>query len=604
MSYAAEPYGQFVDNLLRGLTGGVVRTRFRMVDEDQPFRLAPPGPILPSTLVVFGQATGSYARFVVGRDFTISPDSVLEWNARPDGTPAADAVWPDEGTDFFVNYDHTGPTAGVPQLSDRNPGSVVRLLSESFAIELAVLSKQLESIYRAGFLDTATDRDLDQLVALVGLERRTRASAIGTVVFARTTPATADIFIPAGTRVSTADAPAAVFQTSVDGLLRRGNLSTEVAIRAEVPGPTGVVAANAIRVIHRPLFGLDAGVSNPGATALGSADETDEELRRRARRALETRGRATTGALIGALASLPGVRDKYVLAEEDNLIRPGVVSLRVAVDIDDDTAARAVELIEANRPVGIRILHDLDRHATLGPLEPALDVLDDDPDAPEAPLGGDGVYFPVVIAVQILPASAALSPTERAALAAAGKKAVADFIADVGVGEPLIYNKLVAALMAVPGVLDVRVEMYPQGAPPGSRRKQNLEPTGPLRPSNDLAHGGGTVVEVGGELIALDLTIGVTLVNAGLLGDPATNLEEARRQIARQIRDGVSRLTQLDPAALKGLASHSDTYQLDAVSYKAEFIQGGVRLILDNPPITVTSLERPWVRSLVLAGGG
>ncbi|HET7504979.1 MAG TPA: hypothetical protein VFK02_28340, partial [Kofleriaceae bacterium] len=152
MSYAAEPYGQFVDNLLRGLTGGVVRTRFRMVDEDQPFRIAPPGPILPSTLVVFGQASGSFVRFVLGRDFTVSPDNVLAWIARPDGTPAADAVWPDEGTDFFVNYDHTGPTAAVPQLSDRNPGSVVRLLSESFAVELAVLSRQLESVYRAGFL--------------------------------------------------------------------------------------------------------------------------------------------------------------------------------------------------------------------------------------------------------------------------------------------------------------------------------------------------------------------------------------------------------------------------------------------------------------------
>ncbi|HET7503170.1 MAG TPA: baseplate J/gp47 family protein, partial [Kofleriaceae bacterium] len=439
---------------------------------------------------------------------------------------------------------------------------------------------------------------------MVGLTRRTRVHAVGTVVFARTTPATADIFIPAGTRVSTADAPVAVFQTTADGLLRRGNLSTEVPIRAEASGPTGVVAAGAIRVLHRPLFGLDSGVSNPAATALGSADETDEELRRRARRALETGGRATTGALVGALASLPGVRDKYIRADEDDLLRPGVVSLRVAADLDDDTAARAVELIEANRPAGIRILHDLDRHATIGALEPALDLLDDDPDAPAATLGGDGVYFPVVIAAQILPASAALSPQERAALAAAGKQAVAEFIADVGVGEPLIYNKLIAALMGLPGVLDVRVEMYPQGAPPEARRKRNLEPNGPLRPTADLAHGGGTVVEVGGELIALDLTISVTLLDAGALGDPEIDREEARRQIARQIRDGVSQLSQLSAGALKGLALHSDTYRLDSVSYKAEFIHGGVRLILDNPPLTVGSLERPWVRSLVLAGGG
>jgi uncharacterized phage protein gp47/JayE len=601
MSYAAEPYGQFVDNLLRGLTGGVVRTRLRRVDEDQPFKLAPPGPILPSTLIVFGQSEGVYTRFVLGRDFQVTPDSVIEWLARPDGTPAADARWPDEGTDFFVNYDHTGPTLGVPQLSDRNPGSVVRLLAESFGVELAVLSKQLESVYQAGFLDTAGGRDLDALVKLVGLERRTRTHAVGTVVFSRTTPATDDIFVPAGTRVSTADAPAARFQTTVDGLLRRGNLSVEVAIRAEAPGPTGVVAANAIRVIHRPLFGLDSGIANPTATALGTADETDEELRRRARRALETGGRATSGALIGALASLPGVRDKYVRADEDHLIRPGVVSLRVVADLDDGIAARAVELIEANRPVGVRILHDLDRHSTLGPLEPALDEMDDDPLAPAVPLGGDGVYFPVVIAAQILPASAALSPAERDTLRAAGKRVIDEFIADVGVGEALIYNKLIGGLMAIPGVLDVRVEMYPQGAATTARRRRNLEPTGPLRPSVDLAHGGGVVVEIGGELIALDIDIVVSLRQAGVIGDLDTNLEEARRQIARQIRDGVSRLTEITPGTLKGLASQADTYVLDSVTYRAEY--AGVQINVDDPPLTITSLERPWVRSLNLSGG-
>ena len=40
-------------------------------------------------------------------------------------------------------------------LNDRNPGSVTRLLAESFAREFAVLSRQLESVYQAGFLTTA-----------------------------------------------------------------------------------------------------------------------------------------------------------------------------------------------------------------------------------------------------------------------------------------------------------------------------------------------------------------------------------------------------------------------------------------------------------------
>jgi len=85
---------------------------------------------------------------------------------------------------FFVNYDLAAQTGAAPLLSDRNPGSVTRLLAESFAREFAVLSRQLEAVYRAGFLDTATGRDLDQLVAILGLNRRDRTYATGTVVFA------------------------------------------------------------------------------------------------------------------------------------------------------------------------------------------------------------------------------------------------------------------------------------------------------------------------------------------------------------------------------------------------------------------------------------
>lgn len=603
MSFAAEPYPQFVDNLLRGLTGGVVRTRFRFLDEDEPFLLAPPGAILPSTLVVFGQAGGAFHRFGLGRDFQLTPANAIAWLARADGTPAADAVWPDEGTDFFVNYDHTGPGGAVPMLSDRNPGSVVRLLSESFSVELAVLSKQLENVYRAGFLDTAERRDLDQLVRLVGLERRTRANAVGAVVFSRNSPATADITIAAATRVSTGEPPLVTFQTTTDGVLRRGNLSVELAVRAEVAGPPGVVRANAITVLNQPLFGIDH-LTNPLATELGNADETDEELRRRTRRALETAGRATAGALIGALATLPGVRDKYVRIDEDHLARPGVVTLRVAADLDDATCARAVELIEATRPVGVRVVHDLDRHSTLGPLEPALDQVDDALDALPAALSGDGVFYPIVISVRILPGSAAISAQDRIALKAAGEAAVRDVLADVGIGEPLVYNRLVAALMALDGVLDAQVELYPQGAPASAPRRANIEPASPLRPSVDVVHQGALHVEIGGELIALDVAIDITLAGAGLVGDTVANLEEARIIAADQLREGVSRLLLIDPGKLRSLIGASDNYSVPALSYRAEFIQGGVRLASDDPSITVSTLERPWIRSVKLRTGG
>ncbi|HEU4727159.1 MAG TPA: hypothetical protein VFT22_04705, partial [Kofleriaceae bacterium] len=356
-------------------------------------------------------------------------------------------------------------------------------------------------------------------------------------------------------------------------------------------------------VLNQPLFGIDH-LTNPLATELGNADETDDELRRRTRRALETAGAATTGALIGALATLPGVRDKYVRIDEDHLARPGVVALRVAADLDDDTCARAVELIEAIRPVGVRVVHDLDRHSTLGPLEPALDQVDDALDAPPAALAGDGVFYPIVISVRVLPASAAISSQDRLALKAASDRAIRGVLADVGIGEPLVYNRLVAAVMAIDGVLDAQIELYPQGAPLTAPRRANIEPSSPLRPSVDPAHHGVLDVEVGGELIALDVTIDVTLTGAGLVGDTVANREEARIIVAGQLREGVSRLASIDRDTLRGLIGASDNYTVPSLSYTAEFIQGGVRLAAPDPTIAVSTLERPWVRSVKLSGGG
>ena len=104
MTYAAEPYAQFVDDLLTALTGGVSREQFLFLPEDGPYRLAPPGPLIKSTLRVFGQAVGTFARFQADRDFTLDGD-LIRWKTQADGTPAPDAVWPDPGTSFYANYE-------------------------------------------------------------------------------------------------------------------------------------------------------------------------------------------------------------------------------------------------------------------------------------------------------------------------------------------------------------------------------------------------------------------------------------------------------------------------------------------------------------------
>src|SRR6185436_4990309 len=192
----------------------------------------------------------------------------------------ADAIHPDEATVFYANYEYVSPSGANPPLTDRNPGSITRLLAESFAREYAVMSRQLDGIYNASFVDTATGRDLDQIGLLVGVERRTATFAIGSAVFFRSTPSPADIFIPAGTRISTAAPPPAQFETQIEVTLRRGSLSVDVPIQALAGGAAGAVAAQAITVVNSPILGID-GVNNPQATGFQSATETDVQLRAR-----------------------------------------------------------------------------------------------------------------------------------------------------------------------------------------------------------------------------------------------------------------------------------------------------------------------------------
>ena len=157
MTYAAEPYAQFVDDLLMSLTGGVARERFTFVPDALRYQLGrqnalgpETGTLVPSTLNVFGLVDMEYARFQIERDFRLTTDFAVEWLANADGTRAADATWPDDGTVFFANYDVVGVSNPAPLLNDRNPGSVVRLLAESFAREFTVLSRQLQSVYEPG----------------------------------------------------------------------------------------------------------------------------------------------------------------------------------------------------------------------------------------------------------------------------------------------------------------------------------------------------------------------------------------------------------------------------------------------------------------------
>lgn len=605
MSYAAEPYAQFVDDLLTAMTGGETRQRFVFLPEEEPFRLAAPGPVLPDTVRVFGQRDGAYHRFLPRQDWELADGSVV-WQ------DAGGAVRPDEGSAFFVNFEVQRSADVLLPLTDRNPGSVTRLLAESFAREFAVLSRQLDAVYRAGFVETAEGRDLDELASLVGVERRRGTFAAGSAVFSRSTPSPADVFIPAGTRLSTAEPPPVDFETTEDRTLRRGELSAEAPIAARVPGAAGVVPANTVTVIHRPILGVES-VANPQATRFGAAEESDEALRLRVRRALEGEGGATTGALLAALTSLPGLRENDVRLAEDHLAHPGMVEIQVALpdlaqEERDRLAAQAVDRIEETRPVGVRVQHNLPVTAPPGESVPGSGEREEETEG-GAPVseggslaGSDPTHMPVEVDVRVTPAAATLSTRDRAELERLVAETADAFVDRAGIGEVLVYNRLVADLMALPGVLDVDVRMSPVSPAAGNRRR-NVFPTDPgLRPVLERVG-----VEIGGQLVVLHVTAAVTLQGAGLVGDPAANRAEARRQIEQLLRDSIGSVGtlggELTPRALEALLAEPEGFTA-TLHYTADYAEAGVRVRKRDVALPLTGLESLWIADVTLVEGG
>ena len=601
MSYAAEPYVQFVEDLLTALTGGVIRDEFRFLEENEPYRLHSPGPPIPSTVRVFGQADTAYRRFQSGKDYILEPDFTITW------LETADAIHPDEGTAFYANYDYVSGSGVNPPLTDRNPGSVTRLLAESFAREYAVLSRQLDAIYNASFVETATGRDLDQIGLLVGVERRTATFAIGSAVFSRSTPSPADIFIPAGTRISTAAPPAAQFETQIEVTLRRGGLSVDAPIQALASGAAGIVSPQAISVINSPILGI-GGVTNPQATGFQSASEADDQLRARIRRGLEGAGQATPGALLAALTTIPGVREKDVQILEDPISRPGVIQVNVALpqlppgkeaEMLAQLSEQAVGLIEDARPVGVRIIHNIDAPVPVGPAEVGPGVQPDEGGGPVTPgiAPAGSLSLPVDVNVWLTPSVRSLTEAERLALIHSGENAVNAFVDDAGIGETLVYNRLVAQLMALEGVLDVALEMFPQADPSQPKRK-NILPINPaMRPV-----AGKVDVQLLGSLIVLDVKLAVTRKGTGSLADPvqlsSTISTDVTTTLNLKFRTGA--IAQLTVNALTGLLGTPETYAINSLDYAVEYQDSGVRIHQKNPSITPAQSDQFWVRSVTV----
>ena len=233
-------------------------------------------------------------------------------------------------------------------LDDGSEGSVLRTLVEAFSRELAVCYEQLEAVYQAGYLDTASGTALERVVELLGVERHQAGWLEGDVVFSRTTPATYTIDIPAGTLVAGKGVQG--FETLAPAKLESGERSVRVPVRSLVPEGEGVDPGR-LTLLKRPIAGIES-ATNPGLLLPRREPESDGDLRSRARHAIHGGRTATVSALERAVLALGIVE---VSVSEDPA-RPGLVNVVLGdVDLTPAEIAQAAAAIEEIRPAGVRV---------------------------------------------------------------------------------------------------------------------------------------------------------------------------------------------------------------------------------------------------------
>ncbi len=469
MSYVAEPYPDVADQVLTALTGGVARETHRFYATANAFSTEA-ADVQPESIRVIGQSGAAFFAFASGRDYTFGRDGLLRFLASDDDAtkPAAGATWPDEGTEFYVGY-YTVSSDDAP-LTDRNVGSLTRTLGEAFARELAVLRKQLELVYRSGFIDTAEGFALDMVVALLGVTRKPRDYAVGSVRFFRDSPAPGRHLHPEPARASRRRSALPVqgggkprpvsFVTTSDRTLARGQLSVEAPVRAEEQGARGVVDAGAVGVLDQTVLGI-SGVANDAPTVFGAAGESDDELRRRAKTVAERAGRATPRALTNALAGRRrAARERHQGGRAADAAGPGVVEVFVAADPTEALAVAVEQSLLDTRAAGIRVEHNLAAFlpaltlapAAAGELREADVIVSDD-------TTGDDFRFPLTATVIVYPEDPRVQGAAKDAIQAAVLDAVASYVEASAIGDTLVYNRISADIMAVPGVYDAVLDI-------------------------------------------------------------------------------------------------------------------------------------------------
>ncbi len=327
--------------------------------------------------------------------------------------------------------------AVAPGLTDFTEGAVARALLEALAAEVQRQNYGAYVGIREG-IEVGTYRNFE-------FARLPATYASGSVRFTRTATGAA-VSVPAGTRVRVPGSGLRIYATAAEGTMAVGIAAVDVAVTAQAAGAAGnTPAATVVEIVDPPLF--SATVTNPQPFLNGLDQESDEDRRARFRLYIAGLSRGTRQAIEFAARSV-------MLTDSDGNVQERVTGAYVHEPWQDDPRG-FIGLVEVYVDNGAgtasQALLDAVRATLLGTQTLAGAIT---PGWVAA--GIDLDVFSVAAVTQDVTATVTVAASyDEAAVLADVEAAITAYLGGIPVFRPLIFAELVAATMAVDGVVDV-----------------------------------------------------------------------------------------------------------------------------------------------------
>lgn len=578
MSFVERTYPDIVRDVLTNLTQGVSRELHTVSYEPLARPVVVPDIVLQRRPVRRVSLVEGYVEPSPGAELVRYTFTLNDYELVGDPETAEDLYRvrflpfgrkPASGTQVGVNY-YPRSTDPTP-LTDLNVGSVVRTLLEAISRELALLYGQLNLAYDSAFLETAQDSSLDRVVALLGYRRFRAGRPVGTVTFTRRAGAVGSITIPAGTPI-TDTADKIRYETVETRAMLAGETTAQMVVRGATD-TTPPVDTDVLTVIQRSIAGLES-VTNERPTTRASEDETDEQLRARARDALLASNKGTVSAIQHGLLQLPEVRD-VKLVEMPNGV-PGEISLAISLaqPTPDGALPRSVRVrIEELRPAGIRVLS-----ASAGSVS-------------------------LQASVQLTLVGSHLPPADITQVHRQAQEALVAEVAKRGVGEKIRVRQLAASILRDARVVDALITLSVKGGAAG-------------KPGEDFQPDAGSAVQLSAEDVSFaadgfDQPLGVgdtipvevrAVISAKAL--PGVPAEQVKAQLTARLRglfEKVAAGTAVDTSTLLTALRDDGKYAIDPLKLQvtltsadqfAQILLGGPAFqVLPRQVFTVAGVE-------------